>query len=222
MAELDVWAAAEANDVTSLSARLVEGSDTTVDLRNTAGATPLHVACSKGHLRAARFLLERAGANVHARDGESGWTALHRALYHGHVSLALLLLRHGAWLGDAAARDPPRPWFREPRIDGAAGRKKTISAAAATAAPAEGCYDYDGHSPWALLALRLRPSLRRAQAEGGEVYSFGSDAADFQLGSVCACRHLAHSASSPYMLLYHLRPRKVTRECFNDPGRCWY
>jgi len=51
-----------------------------------------------------RYLLH-AGADVHLADRESCWTPLHRALYHGQLRCALLLLSYGAILGDSLA-----PW----------------------------------------------------------------------------------------------------------------
>ena len=136
-----LWEAAAANDVAALAERLSECSDTHVNLLNEGGASALHCAATFGCVRAARFLLEHAGADVHLPDRESGWTALHRALYHGchqelhgchhqhyggggggggggganpkggHLRVALLLIRHGALLGDEL--NVGRPWQRK-------------------------------------------------------------------------------------------------------------
>ncbi|CEH18392.1 Uncharacterized conserved protein, contains ankyrin and BTB/POZ domains [Ceraceosorus bombacis] len=44
------------------------------------------------------------GLNINAADGENGWTPLHRALYHGNILTAQLLLRRSAGSGAADGR----------------------------------------------------------------------------------------------------------------------
>lgn len=51
----------------------------------------------RNHGALASALLE-AGADVNVRDGESGWTALHKALYWGHLRLGAALLSADASL----------------------------------------------------------------------------------------------------------------------------
>ena len=238
--EPTLWEAAASNDVAIVAQRLLE-PDTPVDLFNEAGASALHVAASRGHVATTRFLLEREpqAASVHLHDLESGWTALHRALYHGtapaaasrsegrrsrgsdddcsHLRVVLLLIRHGALLGDHV--NLGRPWQQHrDRIDSLGPLRKSsicdesenAAAAAAAAssasskfgldAPFESSHrnaDHDGHTPLALLTLRTRDSLRCAanQGGGGELYSYGASA-DYQLG-YAPHNSFSKSTSSP-------------------------
>ena len=61
---------------------------------NENGATPLYIACDKGHVDAARLLLDK-GAEVDRAD-EDGRTPLFVACFKGHVGAARLLLDKGA------------------------------------------------------------------------------------------------------------------------------
>ncbi|MCL7025358.1 hypothetical protein MKW94_007035 [Papaver nudicaule] len=78
-----------------------------VDSRNMFGLTPLHIATWRNHIPIVRRLLA-AGADPNARDGESGWSSLHRALHFGHLAVASLLLQSGASLSleDSKSRTP--------------------------------------------------------------------------------------------------------------------
>ncbi|XP_055689773.1 nascent polypeptide-associated complex subunit alpha, muscle-specific form [Lutzomyia longipalpis] len=64
------------------------------DQKDNAGYTPLHEACSRGHLQIARLLLEY-GANV-SETAQSGIRPLHDAVENGYVEVARLLLSYGA------------------------------------------------------------------------------------------------------------------------------
>ncbi|XP_059614944.1 titin-like [Phlebotomus argentipes] len=64
------------------------------DQKDNAGYTPLHEACSRGHLEIARLLLEY-GAN-HSETALSGIRPLHDAVENGYVEVARLLLSYGA------------------------------------------------------------------------------------------------------------------------------
>ncbi|KAF5919364.1 hypothetical protein HPG69_006116 [Diceros bicornis minor] len=70
-----------------------------VEERDRAGRTPLHLAVLRGHVPLVSLLLQR-GAPVGAAD-RAGRTPLHEAAWHGHSRVAELLLRRGA---TAAAR----------------------------------------------------------------------------------------------------------------------
>ncbi|CAI0433062.1 unnamed protein product [Linum tenue] len=78
-----------------------------INLRNAMGLTPLHIATWRNHIPIVRRLLA-AGADPDARDGESGWSSLHRALHFGHLAVANVLLQSGACitLEDSKFRTP--------------------------------------------------------------------------------------------------------------------
>uniref|UniRef100_A0A804MBA3 Uncharacterized protein n=1 Tax=Zea mays TaxID=4577 RepID=A0A804MBA3_MAIZE len=87
-----------------------------IDGRNAFGLSALHLATWRNHLPIVRRLLD-AGADPDARDGESGWSSLHRALHFGHLCIAGVLLQFGASLAleDTKGRTPvwPKP-YRKP------------------------------------------------------------------------------------------------------------
>ncbi|KAL7049132.1 hypothetical protein ACKWTF_003609 [Chironomus riparius] len=64
------------------------------DSKDNAGYTPLHEACSRGHLEIARLLLQY-GAN-HSEAALSGIRPLHEAIENGHIEMVRLLLSFGA------------------------------------------------------------------------------------------------------------------------------
>jgi hypothetical protein len=66
----------------------------------TDNVTPLLLASKRGHVKAARMLIEH-GAAVMARNGD-GETPLHVASQEGQMEVALILIEHGA---DAKAQD---------------------------------------------------------------------------------------------------------------------
>ncbi|KAL5669130.1 hypothetical protein ACJX0J_021351, partial [Zea mays] len=74
---------------------------------NAFGLSALHLATWRNHLPIVRRLLD-AGADPDARDGESGWSSLHRALHFGHLCIASVLLQFGASLAleDTKGRTP--------------------------------------------------------------------------------------------------------------------
>ena len=74
---------------------LVEGSGDTPDLevRTTAGETPLAMACSLGHYEIAKYLLKK-GASVHETKKKKK-NPLILAAQNGHIHIVSLLLRHG-------------------------------------------------------------------------------------------------------------------------------
>lgn len=68
---------------------------TEVNSRDHAGLTILLRAASSTAENAVPFveaLLAHPGIDIYAQDPESGWNALHRALYTGNISIARLLL----------------------------------------------------------------------------------------------------------------------------------
>lgn len=63
-------------------------------MKDNAGYTPLHEACSRGHLEVAQILL-LYGAN-HSETALSGIRPLHEAIENGHVEIVRLLISYGA------------------------------------------------------------------------------------------------------------------------------
>ncbi|KAJ1265932.1 hypothetical protein BS78_08G111400 [Paspalum vaginatum] len=86
---------------------LLKKSGGNIDGRNAFGLSALHLATWRNHLPIVRRLLD-AGADPDARDGESGWSSLHRALHFGHLCIASVLLQFGAslTLEDTKGRTP--------------------------------------------------------------------------------------------------------------------
>lgn len=64
------------------------------DPKDHAGYTPLHEACTRGHLDVARLLLQH-GAN-HSEAAPSGIRPLHEAVENGYTEIVRLLLAYGA------------------------------------------------------------------------------------------------------------------------------
>ena len=85
--------AARAGDVAKIESLLAAG--TPVDAPARYGQTPLYFAAEKGHLAAAKRLVER-GANVNARDRFFGASVVGIALQGEHFELVRYLLAHGA------------------------------------------------------------------------------------------------------------------------------
>ena len=88
-----VWDFAADNDLAAL--RKYVSEDNRTDEHDGDGVKALHICASRGHVELVALLLKK-GANPLLKDHESGWTPLHRALYHNHLEVALLLLRHNA------------------------------------------------------------------------------------------------------------------------------
>ncbi|KAG2640114.1 hypothetical protein PVAP13_2KG071400 [Panicum virgatum] len=86
---------------------LLKKSGGNIDGRNAFGLSALHLATWRNHLPIVKRLLD-AGADPDARDGESGWSSLHRALHFGHLCIAGVLLQFGAslTLEDTKGRTP--------------------------------------------------------------------------------------------------------------------
>ena len=66
-----------------------------INARDSAGCTLLHLVASSNSKNAFQFavaLLELPTLDLYIQDFESGWTALHRALYFGNVAIAQALM----------------------------------------------------------------------------------------------------------------------------------
>jgi ankyrin repeat protein len=92
-------------DVQTVQAYLDRGTD--VNLKDQAGATPLHYAAAAGRLQIVQLLLER-GANPNVRTITTEQTPLHMAAMAGHAKVVQLLLNHKAraTLSDAQGKTP--------------------------------------------------------------------------------------------------------------------
>lgn len=105
----DLWLVAREGSVSDVDLALawLKKSGGNVNARNAFGLTPLHIATWRNHIPIVRRLLA-AGADPNARDGESGWSSLHRALHFGHLAVASVLLDSGAsiTLEDSKFRTP--------------------------------------------------------------------------------------------------------------------
>ncbi|KAM7524345.1 hypothetical protein LguiA_014247 [Lonicera macranthoides] len=105
----DPWVVAREGSVADVDSALalLKKNGGNINSRNTFGLTPLHIATWRNHIPIVRRLLA-AGADPNARDGESGWSSLHRAMHFGHLAVASVLLQFGAsiTLEDSKSRTP--------------------------------------------------------------------------------------------------------------------
>lgn len=105
----DLWFAVREGSLADVDSALalLKKNGGNINARNAFGLTPLHIATWRNHIPIIRRLLA-AGADPDARDGESGWSSLHRALHFGHLAVASALLQSGAsiMLEDSKSRTP--------------------------------------------------------------------------------------------------------------------
>lgn len=59
------------------------------------GRNALHIAASCGKKEVLDWLASK-GVDLLVKDKESGWTALHRSIFYGHIHCAFSLLKHGS------------------------------------------------------------------------------------------------------------------------------
>ncbi|XP_074539760.1 inhibitor of Bruton tyrosine kinase isoform X2 [Halichoeres trimaculatus] len=67
-------------------------------IRDDFGRTALHLAASLGKKALLEWLLESKNADLTLKDKESGWTALHRSAFYGHIHCLISLVKHGGLL----------------------------------------------------------------------------------------------------------------------------
>ncbi|XP_057984022.1 uncharacterized protein LOC131168537 isoform X1 [Malania oleifera] len=105
----DLWLVVREGSLADVESALVllKKNGGNINSRNMFGLTPLHIATWRNHVPIVRRLLA-AGADPDARDGESGWSSLHRALHFGHLAVASILLQSGASISleDSKSRSP--------------------------------------------------------------------------------------------------------------------
>uniref|UniRef100_A0A8D2M031 Inhibitor of Bruton tyrosine kinase n=1 Tax=Varanus komodoensis TaxID=61221 RepID=A0A8D2M031_VARKO len=63
--------------------------------KDTFGRNAIHLASSCGKKGVLDWLAETDGVDLLVKDKESGWTALHRGIFYGHIDCAWSLLKHG-------------------------------------------------------------------------------------------------------------------------------
>lgn len=168
--EMSLHAAARANDV-DIVTQLLHSDDSIKDDRTDGGLTALHICATHGCYDVAVVLLQYGG-NIHLRDFENGWTALHRSIYFRNLKISLLLIKAGALLGDSITGT--NAW----RADIKAREKGHVDKSD------ESNLDNDGYSPLDLLSATLSSGLAKSKVakECTTVVAFGK--ADFQLGVV--------------------------------------
>ncbi|XP_029451409.1 inhibitor of Bruton tyrosine kinase isoform X2 [Rhinatrema bivittatum] len=66
--------------------------------KDSFGRNALHIAASCGKKHVLDWLADMKGTDFSAKDKESGWTALHRAVFYGHIDCVLTLMKHGCSL----------------------------------------------------------------------------------------------------------------------------
>ncbi|KAK3017588.1 hypothetical protein RJ639_003802, partial [Escallonia herrerae] len=105
----DLWLVVREGSVADVDSALalLKKTGGNINSRDLFGLTPLHIATWRNNIPIVRRLLA-AGADANARDGESGWSSLHRALHFGHLAVACILLHSGAsiTLEDSKYRTP--------------------------------------------------------------------------------------------------------------------
>ncbi|KAE8392553.1 ankyrin repeat-containing domain protein [Aspergillus alliaceus] len=87
----------ESNHGTERVVSLLLQRGVNVNVQDSRGHTPLHIAAQHGHLGVVRLLLATEQIDVNARD-HNGSTPLHMASEKGHVDVVQLLVAHGARL----------------------------------------------------------------------------------------------------------------------------
>lgn len=91
---LAICRAARHGDELAVRSLIALGVD--VDAKGIFGDTPLHEACSNGHVDVARMLLSVFGSNSLDAKNDDGYTPLHNACFADHVEVVRYLISAGA------------------------------------------------------------------------------------------------------------------------------
>ena len=97
--DLSIHEAVINRDIEAVKQHLAAG--TNVDEKDGVGWTPLHYAAVEGNKEVVELLITK-GADVNAKDDQSGETPLHFAAFSGHKEIVELLIAKGA---DVNAKD---------------------------------------------------------------------------------------------------------------------
>ncbi|XP_013865164.1 inhibitor of Bruton tyrosine kinase isoform X2 [Austrofundulus limnaeus] len=93
-----VIAALTSGSERKLRAFLTSHCHNAASLRDAFGRTALHLAASLGKKALLDWLLDSKAADLMMKDKESGWTALHRSAFYGHIHCLISLVKHGGTL----------------------------------------------------------------------------------------------------------------------------
>ncbi|KAJ8411489.1 hypothetical protein AAFF_G00162970 [Aldrovandia affinis] len=94
----EVLAALTAGSEGRLRAFLVSHCHNAPSLRDGHGRTALHLAASLGRRPLLEWMLDCKGADLLVKDKESGWTAVHRSAFYGHIHCLVPLVKRGGSL----------------------------------------------------------------------------------------------------------------------------
>ncbi|XP_042527052.1 inhibitor of Bruton tyrosine kinase [Dipodomys spectabilis] len=94
---LDILSAITKGSENQIKAFLSSHCYNAATTKDAFGRNALHLASSCGKKGVLDWLMEK-GADPLVRDKESGWTALHRSIFYGHIDCAWSLLKHGVSL----------------------------------------------------------------------------------------------------------------------------
>ncbi|XP_075952524.1 inhibitor of Bruton tyrosine kinase [Anarhichas minor] len=94
----EVVAALTGGSEGQLRAFLTSHCHNATTLRDAFGRTALHLASSLGKKTLLEWLLESRNADLMVKDKESGWTAVHRSAFYGHIHCLISLVKHGGLL----------------------------------------------------------------------------------------------------------------------------
>ncbi|KAJ8354071.1 hypothetical protein SKAU_G00216380 [Synaphobranchus kaupii] len=94
----EVLAALTAGSEGRLRAFLLGHCHNWATLRDRHGRTALHLAASLGKRSLLEWLLESKNADLLLKDKESGWTAVHRSAFYGHIHCLVVAVKRGGCL----------------------------------------------------------------------------------------------------------------------------
>ncbi|KAI9650854.1 hypothetical protein NHQ30_000889 [Ciborinia camelliae] len=158
--------------------------------RDYAGLTVLHRAASSISTNAIIFataLIEHPSIDLYIQDTESGWTALHRALYFGNITIARAIIERDS-KDRAAGNTGARPDSSVIKVKDREGNTPfdVYNATIARRSLLEGTVQESGNlsdneDDDGLFVLPSRESSNFKSIDGDEIYAFGSNK-NFSLG----------------------------------------